>query len=534
MKKNPCRSSDLSGQRAVIYARYSTGPNQREESIEGQVRECHEVAERHGLHVIHEYIDKKMSGTNDARPDFQRMLRDADRGLFDVVITWKNDRFARNRYDSAIYKQRLKRNGVKIIYAKETIPDGPEGIILESLLEGMAEYYSANLAQNIRRGQRENALEGKFFGGSVPLGYRLDFDKKFLIDKRKAPIVQEIFKRYVDGEAILDICRDLNSRGFRTAQGKKFNRSSLHRILTNEKYIGVYRYKDIKSNSIPRLISDEIFLAAGRRAERNKRSRRTMHEDSVDYLLTGKLICGYCGSSMGGTCGTSRSGERHYYYHCHCKKIKKTKCIKKSERKEILESLVIDTTINSVLKNPDVVNTIIDHCLELQEKEEKMSPATALRYELKDTEKKIQNILSAIEAGIFTDSTKARLEELEARCADLKCGIASAEIAPPKFSRDQLLFLFEKYQNRDADDPRFIRDIIDTFIHEIYVYNDKILITYNYSDRYTKEDAAVISPRAIEKAATVTVFGFDSSGGDEGNRTPVQKACPISISECSS
>ncbi len=534
MKKNPCRSSDLSGQRAVIYARYSTGPNQREESIEGQVRECREVAERHGLHVIHEYIDKKMSGTNDARPDFQRMLRDADRGLFDVVITWKNDRFARNRYDSAIYKQRLKRNGVRILYAKETIPDGPEGIILESLLEGMAEYYSANLAQNIRRGQRENALEGKFFGGAVPLGYRLDFDKKFLIDEKTAPVVQEIFRRYVNGEAVLDICRDLNSRGYRTSLGKKFNRSSLHRILVNEKYIGVFRYQELTASSVPRLVSDEIFQAAVRRAARNKRSRRTRPETGVDYLLTGKLICGYCGSTMGGTCGTSRSGERHYYYHCHCKKIKKTKCIKKSERKEVLESLVIHTTINSVLRNPAVVNMIVDRCLAIQEKEAEQSPSAALRAELKETERKIQNILNAIESGIFTNSTKARLEDLEARCADLKCGIASAEIQPPKFTREQLLFLFEKYQNREADDPRFIRDVIDTFIHNIYVYNDKILITFNYTDRYEKEDAAVISPAEIEKAATVSVFGFDSSGGDEGNRTPVQKACPISISECSS
>lgn len=175
--------------RAVIYARYSPVPNQREESIEGQLRECRDVAKRHELTVVREYADRRMSGTNDERPDFQRMLRDADRGLFDVVITWKNDRFARNRYDSAVYKQRLKRNGVKILYAKEVIPDGPEGIILESLLEGMAEYYSANLSQNIRRGQRENALEGKFIGGTIPLGYKLDAEKRYVLDPEKAPVV---------------------------------------------------------------------------------------------------------------------------------------------------------------------------------------------------------------------------------------------------------------------------------------------------------------------------------------------------------
>ena len=198
--------------RAVIYARYSPGPNQREESIEGQMRECRDVAKRHGLTVVREYADRRMSGTNDERPDFQRMLRDADRKLFDVVITWKNDRFARNRYDAAIYKQRLKRNGVKIIYAKEIIPDGPEGIILESLLEGMAEYYSANLSQNIRRGQRENALEGKFIGGTIPLGYKLDAGKHYVLDPEKAPLVRQIFARYVNGESVASICEDLNSK----------------------------------------------------------------------------------------------------------------------------------------------------------------------------------------------------------------------------------------------------------------------------------------------------------------------------------
>ena len=209
-KKKAARNENPDGiyNRAVIYARYSPGPNQRDESIEGQIRECRDVAKRHGLMVIHEYKDARFTGTNDERPEFQRMLRDADRGLFDVVITWKTDRFARNRYDSAIYKQRLKKNGIKIILAKEHIPDGPEGIILESMLEGMAEYYSANLSQNIRRGQRENALEGKFIGGTIPLGYKLDADKRYVIDTEKAPIVREIFQRYNSGEIGRASCRE--------------------------------------------------------------------------------------------------------------------------------------------------------------------------------------------------------------------------------------------------------------------------------------------------------------------------------------
>lgn len=498
-KKTATQRADGVYNRAVIYARYSPGPNQRDESIEGQVRECKEIAQKHGLMVIHEYIDKRLSGTNDERPDFQRMLRDADRGLFDVVITWKNDRFARNRYDSAIYKQRLKRNGIKIIYAKEHIPEGPEGIILESMLEGMAEYYSANLSQNIRRGQRENALEGKFIGGTIPLGYKLDAEKRYILDPDSASIVREIFERYVAGESVTDICNDLNARGYLTARKKKFNRSSLHRIFANEKYIGVYKFEDIECpGAVPRIVSDELFKAASIRAARNKKSRRTMPEARVEYMLTGKIFCGHCGEPMGGSWGTSKRGTRYNYYVCNGHKNKKSSCHKKPERKEKLEKLVINIVINNILRNQNVVNYIVDRCMVIQEREIDKSPAEGLRRELAENEKALKNIMAAIEAGIFTATTKDRLVELEERCAVLKQGIAAAEIQPPKLSREQLLFIFEKYQNRSLKDTEFIRDVIDTFVHAVYVYDDKMIITFNYSENNTLE----ISKKEIEEAAT--------------------------------
>ena len=484
--------------RAVIYARYSPGPNQREESIEGQMRECRDVAKRHGLTVVREYADRRMSGTNDERPDFQRMLRDADRKLFDVVITWKNDRFARNRYDAAIYKQRLKRNGVKIIYAKEIIPDGPEGIILESLLEGMAEYYSANLSQNIRRGQRENALEGKFIGGTIPLGYKLDAGKHYVLDPEKAPLVRQIFARYVNGESVASICEDLNSKGYTTARGNKFNRSSLHRMLANEKYTGRYRFDDIENaGAIPRIISDEQFKAAVARAEKNKIHKRAPQNAPVEFLLTGKLFCGHCGQPMGGTSATGRHGGKFYYYQCNGRK--KGSCKKKAARKELLEKLVAETVLKNILSNTNTINKIVDRCMEIQlkEQEAEMSPVKSLRHELKETEKSLANIMKAIEAGIITTSTKSRLLELEERCAALKQGIAAAEVVPPKLSREQLLFIFERYMGRDAEDVNFMREVIDAFIDKIFVYDDKLVVTFNFSD----ETRNTITLTDIEKAS---------------------------------
>lgn len=509
-KKKSARNENPDGiyNRAVIYARYSPGPNQRDESIEGQIRECRDVAERHGLMVIHEYKDARLTGTNDERPEFQRMLRDADRGLFDVVITWKTDRFARNRYDSAIYKQRLKKNGIKIILAKEHIPDGPEGIILESMLEGMAEYYSANLSQNIRRGQRENALEGKFIGGTIPLGYKLDADKRYVIDTEKAPIVREIFQRYNSGESIVAICNDLNSRGYLTARGNQFNRSSLHRILANEKYTGLYRFEDIEMHGVvPCIISAEEFATAAKRSALNQRSKRAPVAAHVEFMLTGKLYCGHCEEPMGGSSGTGRHGGRFYYYKCNGRKYKKSDCKKKPIKKDVIEKLVTDSVVNRILNNPDMIDYIVDRCMEIQLKEVDMSPAEGLRRELAEAEAALKNIMKAIEAGIITASTKDRLVELEERCAVLRQGIAAAEIVPPKLSREQLLFLFEKYKGRDTSDPEFMRDIIDTFIQKIYVYDDKILMTFNFTNDNTVETPLL---EDVEKAAADAAFPCSS------------------------
>ena len=126
--------------RCVIYARFSSD-GQREESVEGQLRECKEYAERHNMTVVTSFIDRALSARSDDRPEFQKMIRDSAKKQFDVVLVWKLDRFSRNRLDAATYRAILKRNGVKVVSAKENISDGPEGIILEAMLDGMAEYY---------------------------------------------------------------------------------------------------------------------------------------------------------------------------------------------------------------------------------------------------------------------------------------------------------------------------------------------------------------------------------------------------------
>jgi DNA invertase Pin-like site-specific DNA recombinase len=311
----------------VIYARYSSN-NQREESIEGQIRECMEFAERQGITIIGQYIDRALSAKTDDRPDFQRMIKDSAKRLFDVIIVWKLDRFARNRYDSAHYKHALRKNDVKVISAKENISNGPEGIILETMLEGFAEYYSAELAQKVLRGMTENALKCRTNGSRIPLGYISDSEHKYQIDPKTALIVLEVFTRYADGETVTEIINDFNSRGIRSVIGNPFNKNSFSKMLHNRRYIGEYRFRDIViPDGIPQIIPQDLFNRVQERLEKNQKApaRKKAKEH---YLLTTKLYCGKCGAFMVGESGTSRWGNLHLYYKCVHAKREKT-CNKK-------------------------------------------------------------------------------------------------------------------------------------------------------------------------------------------------------------
>ena len=229
---------------AVIYARYSTD-SQREESIEGQIRECTAYAEKNGFTVVKHYIDRAISAKTDNRPQFQQMIKDSERGIFDIIIVWKLDRFARNRYDSARYKTQLKRNGVKLVSATEVISAGPEGIILESVLEGYAEYYSADLSEKVVRGMTENALKGIYNGGTIPFGYMIDETRHYQPDPLLAPYVEQTFQKYADGATMTDLRDWLKAHNIKNSMGGEMSYNTIQRMLSNRRYIGELRLRDV-------------------------------------------------------------------------------------------------------------------------------------------------------------------------------------------------------------------------------------------------------------------------------------------------
>lgn len=275
--------------KAVIYARYSSD-NQREESIEGQLRECTAFAEKNDFTVLHHYIDRAVSAKTDNRPEFQNMIRDSAKKLFDVVIVWKLDRFARNRYDSARYKNTLKKNGVRVISATETISNGPDGIILESVLEGFAEYYSAELSEKVVRGMTDNVLKGKFNGGPVPMGYTIDAERHYQIDPVKAPFVLEIFRLYDRGKTMKEIVTEMTAQGLLAANGKPLTYNTIRDMLHNRRYIGEYSFRDtVMPDCIPAIVPKDLFDRVQERLERNKKAP-ARYKAEEEYLLSTKLI----------------------------------------------------------------------------------------------------------------------------------------------------------------------------------------------------------------------------------------------------
>ena len=392
---------------AVIYARYSTD-SQREESIEGQIRECTAYAEKNGFTVVKHYIDRAVSAKTDNRPQFQQMIKDSERGIFDVIIVWKLDRFARNRYDSARYKTQLKRNGVKLVSATEVISAGPEGIILESVLEGYAEYYSADLSEKVVRGMTENALKGIYNGGTIPFGYMIDETRHYQPDPLLAPYVEQTFQKYADGATMTDLRDWLKAHNIKNSMGGEMSYNTIQRMLSNRRYIGELRLRDVvQPNAIPALVSEDLFNKVQEKLAKNKKAP-ARHKAEESYLLTTKLYCGKCGALMFGESGVSHTGKMYTYYKCAAAKKKKT-CDKKAVRKQWLEAL------------------------------------------------------------------EEQRKELQAR-------IAEERLAKPKMKEEFVRFWLLRFRKLDMTQPEQRQALVDTFINAIYLYDDKVLITFNYKE----------------------------------------------------
>ena len=476
------------GSNAICYYRYSSGA-QRDVSIDQQREAAQEYAKAHGYHIIKEYEDHAISGTSDERPQFQQMLYEVEKLRPAYLILWKTDRLSRDRIDAVLAKKRLREYGVKISYVAEAIPDDDEAtqILMESIYEAMAASFIVSHRKNVMRGLTYNA-ENALYNGNKMLGYTGQPDQKYEIDDDTAPIVRRIFQEYAEGVPMQRICDGLNGTGQRTVRGNPFTVNSLRNILMNRAYIGEYRYGEIViPGGMPRLVDDAVFLAAQARLDANKRGGKgavkKIHPEAPidDYGLTGKIYCGLCGGTLHGISGTNKKGKLYYYYAC----INHTKhtCSLKNQRKELIEAIVL-YVLYDLLHDSAYRIIISNACYEyhMRQNDDNGAYEESLKARLKEVEGKLANIIKAIEKGIFGDTMAQQMQALESQKSILNDALL-AERNRKKFAlkRSDILRFLDSFAG-DLDNPETRQRLLDSLIDKIYVYPDRLVITFHYSD----------------------------------------------------
>ena len=476
---------------AVIYARFSSD-KQRDESIDDQLRVCRAFCERQGYEIAGEYSDRAMSGTTDHRPAFLRMIDEAD-GV-DYVVVYKMDRFSRDVYDAAIYKKRLAEKGARVVSATENVPDTPEGIILEKLLEGMAAFYSKQLAQNVRRGMEGNALKGKSNGYRI-FGYRTDPEtRRYVVDEAEAGIVRDVFRRYIAGETLNSIGTMYGERGVKSRFGNPVGYSWAQNIIHNEAYIGVYEWGGVRNpDGIPPIIDYATFDAA---QHSTRRKVRAMENFDV-YPLTGKLFCGLCGDPMHGMSARGKSGKKYLYYRC-----KDAGC-RRPIRKEILEE-AIQREIIAVIDDEGTARALARHIVEAYGGSDD-NAVKACEDAISANKKAQSNILKAIERGIVPEGTEERLEALSREMDALKAEHGRLMAERMELDEDTLTEFF--LHGFKADDSI----VLGGFLNNVYLFDGYAVATLNFRGETNglAEVRIALDELKAEKEKNPSGEGFD-------------------------
>lgn len=477
---------------AVIYARYSS-TNQTEQSIEGQVHVCQDFAKRNNIIIVDSYIDRAISGTTDERDSFQRMLKDSNNKKWNYVLVYKLDRFARNKYEAAIHRKHLKDNGIKLLSAMENIPETPEGVLLESLLEGMNQYFSEELAQKVSRGLHESRMKGHCIG-SVPFGY-IKENKMLKINEEESIILKRIFEDYASGKTILQISRELESQNI-TYNGKPYIPQTIRHFLKRKLYTSEYSINGkVYNNIYPTIISKELFEKVQKRMDLTRYGcRKDNHEI---FRIKDKLYCGHCNRKMYPFSTKSRNGNYLRYYKCIS--TRKNNCLTRITEKNFIEG-VVDKFFKQQFTIQKNLDTITDLIYEENKKRTKHNNSLiSIKSDLQRVNTAISNIMSAIEKGIITETTKSRLEELELQRKDLseKLIIEESKVSY-ELTREDIQNFF-KLTMKECPDKA-----IDLFLKFVKVYEDKIEIGLNYSINQSNTEYVPIKSYAFTETLEIT------------------------------
>lgn len=483
----------------VIYARFSSH-GQNEQSIEAQVRICKEYAEQKGFDVINIYTDKARTGTNDARPAFQKMISDAKSNTFQYIIVYMFDRFARNRRDSIIYKEMLKdKYGIKVISALEPIADDEGGEFYEMFLEWNAEKYSKRLSKRVRDGLDISVANGTFCGGFIIYGYQIElepvsgkrskFVKRVTINEDEAKVMRYVFEQYDKGVSKKQIANILNAQGYRV-KGKPITHKTFDKYLTNPKYTGEFYFGDrLCTNMYPAIIDKDTFERVQKRLAANRYVLGGKETAKEPYLLTGKLFCGHCGTEMVAGGGQSKSGKKYYYYEC--KKKKKKLCDKKIENKNALEQYVVENVL-SFLSNESNLKIIAKDVLKYYDSRTNESEIKSIRKRIADIQEEADSAANAfIEAKnpLLKQRIEKRMQECEILLSDLEKLKAQLILERgQKLSESDIISFVKIILKGDINDIEFKRRLIDNLVYKVYISDDNTYIYFNIKGGNNIED----------------------------------------------
>lgn len=476
---------------AIAYYRFSSH-SQNEASIDQQRELAHAWADAHGFKIVKEYEDAAISGTTENRPGFQQMLSEVAKIRPRVLIMWKTDRLGRDKYVLAMAKRTIRDAGCEIRLLAENIPtDGPEGVLIEGLMDAMAEYYSRQLSQNIQRGMDYNAQHALYNGHKL-FGYGVDKStKRYIVDPDTAPFVQRMFAEYAEGKAMQTICDELNAQGLRTTRGAKFGVKTMNKMLQNRAYIGEYRHGDIVvEGGMPALVDEETFDKVQRKFAENKRkgSQRARGMDENDaprYWLTGKVYCGKCGNTLQGVSGTSGTGRTYYYYYCSAQRRKQ--CTLKKVRKEKLEDAVTMILRSILHDSENLMSLAVDAAAYYEKNYRDTGYLDGLEAKRREVEKSLAHLVKVIESGLISETVTERLVQLEEQKRALNEAIEAENIRAALCEDEHTIkAYFEKFLHADFDNPETRDQVLEYFVDKIYLTDDGLVVTSWYSEDRTE------------------------------------------------
>lgn len=500
---------------AVGYVRYSS-KNQSELSIVAQKNKIEAFALKNGYTILRYYEDHAKTGTSTLkRTAFNQMIADSYGKEFQFSIVHKLDRFGRSRLDAMVNRAKLSDNGVSLISVEEDLVlKSSHGVIIESVLEGLAEFYSKNLSNEVKKTMEIRAKDGLHNGGKPPLGFDVDkVSEKLVINQYEAEAVKLIFNMYIDGHSYNEIIKVLSNKGYKTKLGNDFKKNSLHDLLKNRKYVGIQQYNaktgksafgkrnnhsyksdaEIITVDCPRIISDTLFQSVQEKMKSNRKCTGE-YKAKENYLLSGKVICGECGCKFTGSSRTSGRNKKLYVTYRCSGRDKNNGCSNKEINKVYLETFVLKQLKNVLypLKRIEYTTSKINQ-FGIQENDQFDIKIKGYRNQLNGVDTKIQNILTSIENGVTDEMLLQRLNELKHSKVEIKkqIDIAYQENLVPTVTEEQVKKALKKFKNIALKgELHGIKKLIAEYVEQVVVYNDRVEVIYKaarkISDKYTE------------------------------------------------